>query len=86
MLFDVVATLSGGATLGAGPSTLCDGTSILVAGWFVSILVNCCTTLTCFALSAADVGIILPNALSRSVAARMERSCCDAMGIWQCVG
>ena len=35
MLFDVVATLGGGlsATLGAGPSTLCDGSSILVAGY-----------------------------------------------------
>jgi hypothetical protein len=44
MLFDVVATLGGGlsTTLGAGPSTLCAGSSILVAGWFVRMLVSCC--------------------------------------------
>ena len=80
---DVVATLGGGATLGAEPSTLCVGTSVLVAGWFVRILVNCCIALICFAFSVADDGIIPPNALRRSVAARMERSCCDAVGIWQ---
>ena len=62
VLFDVVATLSGGATLGAGPFTLCDGASVLVAGWFVSMLVNCCIALMCFALSAADVGMVPPNA------------------------
>ncbi len=42
MLFDVVATLGGGlsTTLGAGLSTLCAGSSILVAGWFVRMLVS----------------------------------------------
>ena len=42
MLFDVAATLGGGlsAMLGAGPPTLCAGSSILVAGWFVRMLVS----------------------------------------------
>jgi hypothetical protein len=85
MLFDLVATLGGGlfATLGAGPSTLCAGLSILVAGWFVRMLVNCCMALTCFAFAVADVGKVPPSAVRRSVAARIERSCCDAIGIWQ---
>jgi hypothetical protein len=50
MLFDVVANLGGGvsATLGAGPSTLCAGSSILVASWFVRMLVSCRMALTCF--------------------------------------
>ncbi len=89
MLFDVVATLGGGlsATLLAGPSTLlCAGSSILVAGWFVRMLVSCHMALTCFAFAVADVGIVPPSAVRRSVAARMERSCCDAIGIWQWVG
>ncbi len=88
MLFDVVATLGGGfsATLSAGPSTLCAGSSILVAGWFVSMLVSCCMALTCFTFAVADVGIVPPSTVRRSVAARMERSCCDAIGIWQWVG
>ena len=88
MLFDVVATLSGGlsTTLGAGPSTLCAGSSILFAGWFVRMLVSCPMALTCFAFAVADVGIVPPSAVRRSVAARMERSCCDAIGIWQWVG
>jgi hypothetical protein len=88
MLFDVVATLGGGlsATLGAGPSTLCAGSSILVAGWFVRMLVSCCMALTCFAFAVADVGIVPPSAVRRSVAARMETSCCNAIGIWQWVG
>ncbi len=87
MLFDVVATLGGGlsATLGAGPSTLCAGSIILVAGWFVRMLVNCCMALTCFTFSVADVGKVPPSAVRGSVAARMERSCCDVVGIWQWV-
>ena len=88
MLFDVVATLGGGlsTTLGAGPSTVCAGSSILVAGWFVRMLVSCRVALTCFAFAVADVGIVPPSTVIRSVAARMERSCCDAIGIWQWVG
>ncbi len=88
MLFDVVATLSGGlsATLGAGPSTLCAGSSILVAGLFVRMLVSSCMALICFAFAVAVVGIVPLSAVRRSVAARMERSCCDAIGIWQWVG
>jgi hypothetical protein len=88
VLFDVVATLGGGfsATLAAGPSTLCVGSSILVAGWFVRMLVSCHIALTCFAFTVADDGIFLPSAVRRSVAARMGRSCCDAIGIWQWVG
>jgi hypothetical protein len=84
MLFDVVATLGGGlsATLGAGPSTLCAGSSILVAGWFVRMLVSCHMALTCFAFAVADIGKVPPSTVRRSVAARMERSCCDAIGIW----
>ncbi len=88
MLFDMVATLGGGlsATLGAGPSTLCAGSSILVASWFVRMLVSCHMALTCFTFAVADVGIAPPSAVRRSVAARMERSCCDVIGIWQWVG
>jgi hypothetical protein len=88
MLFDVVATLSGGlsATLGAGPATLCADLFILVAGRFVRMLVSCRMALTCFTLAVADVGIVPPSAMRRSVAARMERSCCNAIGIWQWVG
>jgi hypothetical protein len=88
MLFDVVATLGGelSATLGAGPSTLRASSSILVAGWFVRMLVSCCMALTCFAFAVADVGKVPPSTVRRSVAARMERSCCDAIGIWQWVG
>ncbi len=88
MLFDVVATLSGGlsATLGSGPSTLCAGSSILVAGWFVRMLVSCRMALTCFTFAVANVDKVSPSAVRRSVAARMERSCCDAIGIWQWVG
>ncbi len=88
MLFDVVATLGGGlsATLGAGPYTLCAGSSILVAGRFVRMLVSCRMALTCFTFAVADVGIVPPSTVRRSVAARMERSCCDAIGIWQWVG
>ncbi len=88
MLFDVVATLGGGlsATLTAGPSTLCVGSSILVAGSFARMLVSCRIALTCFAFAAADDGIFPPSAVRRLVAARMERSCCDAIGIWQWVG
>jgi hypothetical protein len=88
MLFNVVATLCGGlsATLGAGPPTLCAGSSILVAGWFVRMIVSCRMALTCFAFAVADVGIVPPSAVRRSVAARMERSCCNAIGIWQWVG
>ncbi len=88
MLFDVVATLGGGlsTTLGAGPSTLCAGSSILAAGWFVRMLVSCRMALTCFTFAVADVGKVPPSAMRRSVAARMERSCCDAIGIWQWVG
>ncbi len=81
MLFDVVATLGGGlsANLGAVPSTRC-------AGWFARMLVSCCMALTCFAFAVADVGIVPPSAVRRSVATRMERSCCNAIGIWQWVG
>jgi hypothetical protein len=88
MLFDLVATLGGGlsATLGAGPSTFCAGSSILVAGWFVRMLVSCRMALTCFAFAVADDGIVPPSAVRRLVAARMERSCCNAIGIWQWVG
>ncbi len=88
MLFDMVATLGGGlsAPLGAGPSTLCAGSSILVAGWFVRMLVSSRMALTCFAFAVADVGKVLPSTLRRSVADRMERSCCDAIEIWQWVG
>jgi hypothetical protein len=88
IMFDVVATLGGGlsATLGAGPSTLCAGSSILIAGWFVRMLVSCHMALTCFAFAVADVGIVPPSAVRRSVAARMERSCCNANGIWRWVG
>ncbi len=88
MLFDVVATLGGGfsATLGAGPSTLCAVSSIRVAGWFVRMLVSCQMALTCFTFAVADFGIVLPSAMRRSAAARMERSCCNAIGIWQWVG
>ena len=89
MLFDVVvATLGGGfsATLAAGPSTLCVGSSILVAGWFVRMLGSCRMALTCFPFAVADVGKVPPSAVRRSVAARMERSCCDVIGIWQWVG
>jgi hypothetical protein len=88
VLFDVVATLGGGfsTTLGAGPSTLCAVSSIRVAGWFVRMLVSCRIVLTCFAFAVADDGIFLPSAVRRSVAARMERSCCNAIGIWQWVG
>jgi hypothetical protein len=88
MLFDVVATLGGGlsATLGAVPSTLCAGSSILVAGMFVRMLVMGPMALTCFAFAVADVVLVPPSAARRSVAARMERSCCDAIGIWQWVG
>jgi hypothetical protein len=88
MLFDVVATLSGGlsATLGAEPSTLCAGSSILIAGWFVRMLVSCRMASTCFAFAVADVGIVPPSTVRKSVAARMERSCCDAIGIWQWIG
>jgi hypothetical protein len=85
MLFDMVAILGGGlsATLGAGPSTLCAGSSILVASRFVRMLVSCRMALTCFAFEVADIGIVPPSAVRRSVAARMERSCCNAIGIWQ---
>jgi hypothetical protein len=88
MLFDVVATLGGGfsATLGAGPSTLCAVSSICVAGWFVMMLVSCHMALTGFAFAVADFGIVPPSAMRRSAAAMMERSCCDAFGIWQWVG
>jgi hypothetical protein len=88
MLFDVVATLGGGfsTTLGAGPSTLNAVSSICVAGWFVRMLVSCRMALTCFAFAVANFGIVPPSAVRRSAAARMERSCCDAIGIWQWVG
>ncbi len=88
MLFDVVAILGGGfsATLGAGPSTLCAVSSICVAGWFVRMLASCCMALTCFAFAVADFGIVPPSAVRRSASARMERSCFDAIGIWQWVG
>jgi hypothetical protein len=67
MLFDVVATLGGGlsATLSAGTSTLCAGSSILVAVWFVRMLVSCRMALTCFAFAVADVGIVPPSAVRR---------------------
>jgi hypothetical protein len=39
-----------------------------------------------FAFAVADVGKVPPSAVRRSAAARMERSCCDAIGIWQWVG
>jgi hypothetical protein len=73
MLLDMVATLGGGlsATLHARPSTLCAGSSILFAGWFVGMLVSCRMALTCFAFAVADVGIVPPSAVRRSVAARM---------------
>ncbi len=60
MLFDMVATLGGGfsATLRAGPSTLYAGSSILVASWFVRMLVSCRMALTCFAFAVADVGVV----------------------------
>jgi hypothetical protein len=88
MLFDMVATLGGGfsATLGAGPSTLCAVSSICVAGWFVGIPVSCQMALTCFAFAVADFGIVPPSTVRRSAAARMEKSCCYAIGIWQWVG
>jgi hypothetical protein len=68
VLFDVVATLGGrfSATLAAGPSTLCVGSSILVAGWFVRMLVSCRIVLTCFAFAVADDGIFPPSAVRRS--------------------
>jgi hypothetical protein len=81
MLFDMVAILGGGLS-----ATLCAGSSILVASWFVRMLVSCCMALTCFAFAVADVGKVPPSAVRRSVAARMGRSCCDAIGIWQWVG
>jgi hypothetical protein len=69
MMFDVVATLGGGlsATLGAGPSTLCADSTILVPGRFVRMLVSCCMALTCFTFAVADVGKVPPSAVRRSV-------------------
>jgi hypothetical protein len=88
MLFDVVATLGGGfsATLSAGPSTLCAGSSILAADCFVRMFVSCHMALPCFTFVVAGVGTVPPSTVRRSVATRMERSCCDAIGIWQWVG
>ena len=36
--------------------------------------------------AVADVGTVVPSACRRSAAATMERSCCDVMGIWECIG
>jgi hypothetical protein len=50
------------------------------------ITVSCHMAPMCFNFSLVDVGTASPSALSRSAAIAIERSCCEAAGIWQWVG
>jgi hypothetical protein len=92
MLFDVVATLSGGvvSSLGLGAATLVVGASTVgvggVAHCLAMIVVSSCMAWICLILSAVDVGILPPITLRRSAAAAIDWACHKATGTWQWAG
>jgi hypothetical protein len=88
ILFNVVATLGGGAdtTLAVGATTLGDGGSSGASHCPVMMAVRFWIAIICLIFSVVIVGTVFPSALRMSAAATMERSCCEVTGIWQWVG
>ncbi len=89
MLLEVVATLEGGApTLGgAANPTLgggglvggeSEGPAMMAVSWQMAS--------KCFSLSLAVAGTVYLNWMMRLAAARMDLSCSNVPGSWQCVG
>jgi hypothetical protein len=87
ILFDVVATLGGGAfaTLGLGAATLGAGGSS-GACRLAKMAVKSWIALMCLIFSMVVVGTAAPRALMSSVAVEMERSCCEVTEIWLWAG
>ena len=98
ILFDVVATLGGGAfaTLGLGAATLGAGVPVRTLGACVPVcivgssgvcrpakmVVQSCIALICLFFSVVVVGTATPSAVMSSAVVEMERSCCEVTGIW----
>jgi hypothetical protein len=87
ILFDKVATLGGGANTLEDAVTPTLGSVAMVGGkpsWPAMMAVSWRKAITrCFNLALAEVGTVCP---SRLAAARVERSCSNVTGTWQCVG
>ncbi len=79
ILFDVVATLRGGAdtTLAVGATTLGDGGSSGASRCLVMMAVRFRIAWICLIFSIIVVGTVFPSALRMSAAATMERLCCE---------
>ena len=79
VLFDVVATLRGGAsaTLRLGATTLVSDKSTVAVEVVdccpIMIAMSCCMARTCLSFTAVDDGTLAPSALRRLAAAAMER-------------
>jgi hypothetical protein len=88
ILFDVVATLGGGAdtTLAVGATTLGNGGSSGASHCPVMMAVRFWIAKICLLFSIILVDTVFPSTLRMSAAATMERSCCEVTGIWQWVG
>jgi hypothetical protein len=90
MLLYVVAVLGGGvfATLGHGATTLGVGASIVFGSVHcpAMIVVSSWMARVCLISSVNNFISLPPNALRRSAAAAMERSCCKVTGTWQWAG
>jgi hypothetical protein len=100
ILFDVVATLGGGAfaTLVLGAATLGAGRGCVVVGCVLvrnalllslapaKIVDKSWMALMCLIFAAVVVGIAAPSALMRSAAVAMEISCWEVTGTWLWAG
>ena len=98
ILFDVVATLRGGAfatfglvaaTLGAGVPvrTLRACVPVRIVGSSgvcrpAKMALKSCIAMICLIFSVVVVGTATPSAVMSSAVVEMERSCCEVTGIW----
>ena len=57
-----------------------------VACWPAMIAVRSSMALIYLHFAVADVGTVVPRDCRRLAAATMERSCCEVMGISECIG
>jgi hypothetical protein len=89
MLLEVMATLGGGAPTLGGAATATLGGGVLVGGESegpAMMAVSWRMASKCFSLSLAVAGTVCLSWVMRSAAARMDLSCSDVTGSWQCVG
>jgi hypothetical protein len=88
MLLKVVATLRGGAPTFRGAATPTLGGGVLVGGEWeepAMMAVSWRMASKCCSLSLAVTGTVCLSWVMRSAAARMDLSCSNVTGSWQCV-